>query len=217
MHLASLNIGIATSIAGKPSGIFKKAVELPLAISTDGVDGDSVCDARHHGGPDQAVYVYGIDDYAWWSEQLGFRLAPGTFGDNLTIAGLTSAEVGVGDRLTVGEVELEVTAPRIPCAVLGRRMQDETFPIAFRNAERPGFYCRVLTPGIAQTGEPVSWTSGTVSRIPLLEAFRFYYEPTPSLAELRRFLAAPIASRERERLQGLLEKLGPSQAQSASE
>ena len=44
-----------------------------------------IASKKHHGGPDQAVYVYGEHDYAWWSEQLGRPLEPGTFGENLTV------------------------------------------------------------------------------------------------------------------------------------
>ena len=56
-------------------------------------------DTKNHGGPDQAVYVYGGADYAWWSAELEQELAPGTFGENLTISDLESAPLAIGDRL----------------------------------------------------------------------------------------------------------------------
>ena len=70
--------------------------------------------------------------------ELGAELEPGTFGENLTIAGLESAAAWVGDRLRIGDVLLEVTAPRIPCHILARRMDDPQFVKRFRAAERPG-------------------------------------------------------------------------------
>ena len=96
----------------------------PVAVTVDGLAGDGVGNKRHHGGPDQAVYAYGTPDYAWWEAELGRPLAPGTFGENLTIEGLESAELAIGDRLVAAGVTLEVTSPRIPCATLAARMDD---------------------------------------------------------------------------------------------
>jgi MOSC domain-containing protein YiiM len=87
------------------------------------------------------VYVYGTPDYAWWSETLGRELAPGTFGENLTVSGLESAGLRIGDRLQIGTVGCRVTAPRIPCVTLAVRMEDPAFVKRFRQAERPGVYC----------------------------------------------------------------------------
>ena len=99
---------------------------------------------KHHGGPDQAVYVYLSEDYDWWSKTLGRPIAPGTFGDNITISGLTSADLAIGDRLIAGDVVIEVTTPRIPCNTLAARMGDPGFVKAYRDAGRPGAYCRVI-------------------------------------------------------------------------
>ncbi len=116
-----------------------------------GLEGDSIVDKKNHGGRDQAVYIYGGADYAWWSRarpDLDHGYQPGTFGENLTISDLESAEYAVGDRLQIGEVVLEVTAPRIPCVTLAARMGDPQFIKAFMAAERPGLYCRVIVEGI---------------------------------------------------------------------
>ena len=66
------------------------------------------------------------------------ELAPGTFGENLTISELESAPLAIGDRLHISGVILEVTAPRIPCWKLAQRMGDPGFVKRFRAAERPG-------------------------------------------------------------------------------
>jgi MOSC domain-containing protein YiiM len=67
---------------------------------------------------------------------------PGAFGENLTIGTLESALFRIGDRLHIGEVILEVTAPRIPCDTFATRMGDPTFIKRFRKAGRPELYCR---------------------------------------------------------------------------
>lgn len=211
MQLISINIGAARAIAkaGKSgrTGIFKEPVPGPIAITVEGIGGDAICDTRNHGGPDQAVYVYGTDDYAWWSAELGRDLEPGTFGENLTIAGLASAAYSIGDRLHIGTAVIEITSPRIPCSTLAARMGDPGFVKRFRHAERPGLYCRVITPGVVQRGDSVIVEPYVGPTVTALEMFRAFYAPDDSEASLRRHLAAPIAIRARADKQAQLDKL----------
>ncbi|SRR5581483_367971 len=212
MQLLSVNVGkeqpINNGKATGTSGIFKIPTKAPVKVTRDGLDGDVIVDAENHGGYDQAVYVYGSLDYDWWASALGRELAPGTFGENLTVAGLESVPVQIGDRLRVGAVLLEVTAPRIPCATLAARMGDPTFVKRFRKAERPGLYCRVIETGTVQVDDPVSLESRQGETITILEMFRWFYASRISEADLRRILAAPIDFRARrdyeERLAALL-------------
>jgi MOSC domain-containing protein YiiM len=212
MQLISVNIGQKRAIenAGKSgvTGIFKYPVPTRVQITADGLAGDVVCDTKHHGGPDQAVYIYGQADYEWWSEALGQELSPGTFGENLTISELESASLSIGDRFQVGTtVLLEVTAPRIPCGTLAARMGDTGFTRRFRDAERPGFYCRVIQAGGVQPGDEVSLERYPQATVSILEMFRDFYEPPRSEATLRRYLAAPIAIRARQDKEEQLRKL----------
>ena len=211
MHVISVNIGKAQRFdAAKPAGrtgIFKHAVATPVMVGSVGLAGDAICNTKHHGGPDQAVYVYGERDYAWWAAELGRVLEPGTFGENITIAGFASAQAAIGDRLTLGEVTLEVTAPRIPCATLARRMDDPDFIRKFREAERPGVYCRVIQAGLVQAGDAVSLLPYQGEAITILELFRDYYSRDRDRATIERFLAAPIAARVRSEKEAQLRKL----------
>jgi MOSC domain-containing protein YiiM len=201
MHLISINIGAAEKMTEAKvnglTGIYKKPVDRPVIVGAEGVFGDAVCDRKNHGGPDQAVYVYGELDYAWWSAELGRPLAPGTFGENLTISALASEMCSVGDRLQMGEVVLEVTAARIPCNVLSRRMEDLQFAKRFREAGRPGMYCRVIEPGTVATGMVVRHTLFADPTVSVVEMLRDFYDQNLSEATLRRYLAAPIAIRDR--------------------
>jgi MOSC domain-containing protein YiiM len=211
MELLSINLGKrqrrTPALPSGATGIYKEPVEEGVRVTALGVEGDAVCDARHHGGPDQAVYVYGAPDYAWWSEQLGRELPPGTFGENLTVSGLESARARIGDRLRVGEVLLEVTSPRIPCQTLARRMGDPHFAVRFREAERPGLYCRVLGEGCVRAGDAVEYEPLQEETVSVLEVFRDFYEPELTEAAIRRFLAAPIAIRARQHKEKQLRKL----------
>jgi len=211
MQLISINIGKAHTQQRKDyietTGIYKLPVDEPVAIKSLGIEQDVICDTKNHGGPDQAVYVYGGADYAWWSKELGKDLAPGTFGDNLTISELESAQFNIGDFLHIGEVTLQVTAPRIPCSTFAARMHDPQWVKKFRRAERPGLYCRVIKEGILKAGDPVSVEKYIGETIALVQMYRDFYVKDLSEETLRQYINAPIDIRSRTYLAEELEKL----------
>lgn len=210
MQILSVNIGHERTLQNgrnlETTGIYKIASIQPVEVNTLGLKDDFIFSSKHHGGPDQAVYIYGSVDYDWWSKELDRQLAPGTFGENLTISDLESAVFAVGDRLHVGQVVLEVTSPRIPCGTLAARMGDPLFVKRYRQAERPGLYCRVIQQGELEAGDDVSLTKFVGDRLSILEVFRGYYEKEKSKALIERYLQAPIAIRVRTELEQELKR-----------
>ena len=211
MKLMSVNLGEERTLQRKDrverTGIFKFPTQEAVQVTKLGLEGDVVFDKKDHGGPDQAVYVYGAGDYEWWSRELGRGIAPGTFGENLTISELESARFNIGDYLHFNEVTLQVTAPRIPCKTFAARMDDPQWVKEFRRAERPGLYCRVIEEGLIKSGESVSTATYTGETLSILEMFRDYYDKHKSEESLRRHLKAPIAIRAREDLEKELQEL----------
>lgn len=204
LEIVSVNVARAELVEYRGreyrSGIRKQPVATPVAVRRAGVGDDVVCNREHHGGPDQAVYLYRAEDYAWWERRLGRRLAPGVFGENLTISGVP-ADAAVGDRLVAGTAVLELTAPRIPCAVLSAHMRDPDFALAFRKARRPGAYCRVLHPGELGSGDRVEWVATAGPRAGILELFDVLNGGRHTPADIERFLAAPLAGRVRRKIE----------------
>lgn len=210
MQLISVNIGqertqqIGTRM--ETTGIYKLPTPERVQVTTLGMQDDFVCDTRNHGGPDQAIYVYGLPDYDWWSKELERELLPGTFGENLTVSALESATFSIGDRLHFAAVILEVSAPRIPCGTLAARMGDPKFVKRFRQAVRPGLYCRVIQTGLIGVGEELRVEACQAETISVAEMFRDYYEKDKSEDTLRRHLRAPIAIRARVDIQQELQR-----------
>jgi MOSC domain-containing protein YiiM len=211
MNLISVNLGQERLLQRKGrverTGIFKFPTDQAVKVTKGGLEGDVIVSKKHHGGPDQAIYVYGAADYGWWSQELGMDIAPGTFGENLTISELESAQFNVGDYLHVGDVTLQVTAPRIPCKTFAARMDDSQWVKKFRHAERPGLYCRVIQEGSIRAGDAVSMERYSGETISTLEMFREYYDSHKSEESLRRHLKAPIAIRARRDIERDLQKL----------
>jgi MOSC domain-containing protein YiiM len=211
MKLISINIGQKRTQQNgeklETTGIYKMPVSEKMRVTSLGIVEDFIGSPKHHGGPDQAVYVYGAADYAWWSKELGKELTPGAFGDNLTISDLQSADFNIGDRLHIGDVILEVTAPRIPCSTLATRMGDSQFVKKYRDAERPGLYCRVIAEGEVKAGDEVTVQTSEGEAVGIIEIFREWYEKDKDETRLRRFLRSPIAIRARMKMESQLEKL----------
>jgi len=211
VEIVSINIGRRRRLEGRSfngeTGIFKEPVTGPVEVGELGLESDVVIDTKHHGGPDQAVYVYRREDYDWWSLELGRTLGAGTFGENLTLAGLPAPGAAIGSRLIFDSVVLEATAPRIPCNTLATRMDDVGFVKRFMQAGRPGFYCRVIQPGWLRRGERFELQAYAGDPVTTVEMFEAWHRKL-GVEELRRFLSVPIDLRSRAYLEGKLAQAG---------
>jgi MOSC domain-containing protein YiiM len=198
--LRSVNIGHLAPVAeghAKRTGIHKHPVGGAVLCDRLGLVGDAIGNATHHGGPDQAVYLYSEADYAWWSNTLGCPCPPGLFGENLTIDDWWDAP-RIGDRLTFGTVTLELSAPRIPCATLAARMGDPHFVQQFARAARCGAYARVITEGALEAGSTGQLERGNAEWPTVAELFAVWYRTPRERDTLLKYTKAPLAVRARE-------------------
>ena len=194
MQIHSINVGEERPINAKSgkSGIYKLPTTAPVYVGELGLKGDVIIDTENHGGVDQAVYVYGVPDYDWWSRELDTTLTAGTFGENITITELESASMCIGDRLEMGGIILEVTSPRIPCVTLATRMNDPKFVKRFVEAERYGAYCRVLQSGDIQAGQPITYKKYDWVRVTIVEVAEAFYSKSLTAEQIQRFQSVPL-------------------------
>jgi MOSC domain-containing protein YiiM len=209
MRVDSVNAGRAESMKlgarTISTGIRKAPVERGY-VGTLGLVGDVVADVENHGGPDQAIYVYSSEDYAWWADELGGLPGPGTFGENLTLSSFGTETVRIGDRYRIGQALVEVTAPRIPCAVFATRMGEPDWVKRFADARRPGLYVRVLEPGEVAVDDRVDRLGGEDGNPSVVDLMDVWYdaEPDPRLLEL--LLGSPLAERARTNVERMLSR-----------
>ncbi|MFF2008200.1 MOSC domain-containing protein [Streptomyces sp. NPDC058195] len=146
------------------TGIDKRPVDGPVLISDpgpkgtggSGVAGDAVCDLRHHGGSDQAVYAFAREELDAWERELGRPLGNGAFGENLTTRGVEVSGALIGERWRIGpDLVLEVTSGRIPCRTFAGHVEEPRWVRRFTQAAAPGAYLRVIEPGAVRAGDPV--------------------------------------------------------------
>jgi MOSC domain-containing protein YiiM len=155
------------------------------------VKGDTIIDRKHHGGIDQAVYVFGDTDRHWWSQTLRRDIPAGFFGENLLVSDLGTSDLALGDIFQIGAVMLQVTSPRIPCATYAAHIGTSHAIKQFYAAARPGAYARVLTAGTVYQGDSVTLMRFADPRITLAENMAAYLAGFTDHRFLSRALQTP--------------------------
>lgn len=182
MTLISVSVALPADVphgdATVMTGIFKRPVAGAVAVRKLNLEGDGQADLVHHGGESKAVYAYALEHYDYWQDALGRNdLAHGTFGENLTIAGLDEATLCVGDQLGIGDALFTITQPRVPCFKLGIRLGDKNMPRLFAESLRTGVYLRVLQEGSVAAGDVVQVVSRDPQRLSIRSLFDAYLKP----------------------------------------
>ena len=178
------------------TGIWKEAVQGSRLVRRLNVDGDGQGDLAGHGGEQRAVYVYQLDSYDYWREQLHRDdFVFGQFGENFTVDGLGDHEVCIGDRYRIGSALFEVTQPRVTCYRVGVRMDEPRMPALLTGHGRPGFYLRVLEEGAVRAGDDIVEVATGTERMTVATLNALLYvdrRPDPELLE--RALRIPALS-----------------------
>lgn len=138
----------------------KRGVAGPVKAHRNGLVGDVVSDTKHHGGPDQAVYVFAREDLDLWGERLGVELRAGHFSENLTTEGIDVNEALIGERWRIGSAVLEVCHVRTPCNDFKNWVglagaDNKGWVKRFAAEARPGPYLRVLQEGFLEAGDEI--------------------------------------------------------------
>lgn len=210
VRLVSVNVGRPQVIGlhrGRPvsSGIHKLPVAAgSLRLGRVNLDGDGQADLTVHGGPDKAVYAYASEHFAAWRDDLaalgvtsgtGWEPGPAAFGENLTTAGVTEADVCIGDRWAWGDALLEVVQPRTPCYKLALYSGIGRMAGLFRSSGRCGWYLRVVKGGTVPVGGPVTRAARGPLGVSVLDAHRAAL-PAATDEEVERVLSVPALAGE---------------------
>ena len=159
-------VGRVVAVCAGPGGIPKHPVDA-AACGPLGLEGDGHRYHLHGGEARALCLLFEAEVRALAAEDVGDAdgLPPGTFGENLRVAGLDPADLRPGDRLTfrapgggradatgaADAVTCELTDVRSPCKTL--TALDPRFPDLMLG--RSGFVARVVTGGRLAPGMEV--------------------------------------------------------------
>jgi MOSC domain-containing protein YiiM len=192
-RLLSVNVGLPRDIEWKGrtvhTAVWKDPVRGRCRVRRLNLDGDGQGDLAGHGGEQRAVFVYQIESYRYWQEQLKRTdFVHGQFGENFTIEGLSDDVVCIGDRYQIGSALFDVTQPRVTCYRVGIRMNEPRMPALLTSSGRPGFYFRVLQEGEVGAGAEIVKVGVAKERITVAEINALLYSPKHPRDQLERAL-----------------------------
>src|SRR5207245_9006255 len=122
----------------------------------------------------------------WLTEVRGMDLAGGMFGENFTAEGLLENAIYIGDRFGIGETEVMVTEPRMPCYKLGIKFGRADIIKRFLASRRTGFYFAVVREGMVVTGDAIKLIGHEQQDISVADITRLYAFEKDDLKSLRR-------------------------------
>ena len=189
MEIVSVNVGMPKVINRGAddirTGIFKSAVQGPVIVRALNLDGDAQADLKVHGGVYKAVYAYPAEHYPFWGSVYPERELPwGTFGENLTTAGVNESSMCIGDQVRIGTAILQVTQPRVPCFKLAAKFDDDEIIDTFFASGRSGMYFSVVQEGQLQAGNQIEQVHRDPAGFSIWEALKLYTnEPGPETLE----------------------------------
>src|SRR3954469_18091246 len=192
-RLFSVNVGLPREITWRGqtvrTAIWKDPVQGKRMVRRLNIDGDGQGDVEGHGGEHRAVFVYQMDSYHYWSEQLHrSNFTFGQFGENFTVDGLPDSEVCIGDQSRVGGSLFEVTQPRVTCYRRAIGMDEPQMPALLITHGRPGFYLRVLQEGEVESGDEIIKVRAGPEGMSVAEIDRLLYLPGHPRESLERAL-----------------------------
>ncbi|HEX6527305.1 MAG TPA: MOSC and FAD-binding oxidoreductase domain-containing protein [Streptosporangiaceae bacterium] len=197
--LLSVNVGLPKDVSWQGrtvhTAVWKRPVDGSAMARRLNIDGDGQGDLAGHGGEQRAVFVYQIEAYQYWQQQLGRDdFEYGQFGENFTVRGLADDEVCIGDRYQIGDALFEVTQPRVTCFRVGIRMNDAQVPALLVSHHRPGFYFRVLREGTVRAGDEIVRTTRGPQAMTVADIDALLYLPGHPADQVRRALKIPALS-----------------------
>ena len=131
-------------------GVIKKPVD-QINITEKGIEQDA-----HAGDWHRQISLLGKESIDSFEKILGRKLEFGEFAENITTEGITLYNMKPGDKLNIGDVELEVTQ-------IGKKCHGEGCAIFSQVGKcvmpKEGIFAKVIKTGSVKAGDEIIYTS----------------------------------------------------------
>jgi MOSC domain-containing protein YiiM len=197
--VALLSVGRPQPILGPngdrfTSSIGRRPVDRPVRLLFEGLEGDACAYAGHH-GEYMRVNAFCAAHYGAAEAFAGKALPRPGFGENLTLEGLTEADVRVGDVLRAGGAAMmQVTQPREPCANVPRFLGVPDMMKWMLAEPATGFYLRVVEPGAIAPGDTLHFEAHGPAEWTITRLNRALYHDAEDFETIERLLELPELS-----------------------
>jgi MOSC domain-containing protein YiiM len=160
MQISQLRVGLPQEVETKSGNIFtalmKSEVLGPTRVTPEGIEGDGYGSPEVHGNSQQIVCAYPEKHYDYWKNYL--QLPFGAFGENIILTDCDEHTVRIGDICKIGDVVLELTYPRQPCATLNKVWDNNEIMKRIAQTGKTGWFYKVIRGGTIQKGMTVAHT-----------------------------------------------------------
>jgi len=167
-----LFLGKAKTLSnGIESGIHKDSQE-KIEVKKTHLPNDAVLDTKHHGGDMRVIHHYTEVNYGHLKQifpNIADKFKPGTIGENLYTEELTEADLCVGDIFTLGEIKIQLTTTRMPCATINHGYEDNRVLKEVLNSNHFGWFYRVLEEGSVKLGDELELIERPYPHLTLLK------------------------------------------------
>jgi MOSC domain-containing protein YiiM len=175
-----------------PSAFVKTARSGGVDVGPLGLDGDEQADLAVHGGPEKAVYAYAASHFPGWAALFpALDFTGGAMGENLTVTGMTEADICVGDVHAIGTALLQVCQPRQPCFKFSLRHGNNRLPKAMVKSGWSGWYYRVLQTGALKAGDAIVLHERPNPDFPFTRLVEIIYHAKATREEIARMAEMP--------------------------
>ena len=116
------------------------------------------------------------------------------FGENFTTEELLEEAAYIRDKFRIGQTEVMVTEPRMPCYKLGIKFGRADIIKRFLASRRTGFYFAVVRGGMVGAGDAVELIGREQQEISVADIARLYAFEKNDLESLRRAIEVEALS-----------------------
>lgn len=190
------------------TGFIKKPVEQPQYLTKVGFEADGQADLKNHGGQDKALLLYNAEHYTYWEQLYNKEFKYASFGENITINGLSEQDVYIGDIYKLGEATIQVSQPRNPCYKIAEVNQVKDITAKVTETGYSGYYFRVLKEGLVAPTDSLKCIEVDQSKISVSDVQQTLFHDRKDAVKIKQILSVEaLADSIRSTLEKRMKKL----------